>query len=102
MTAHTKHCKQMRQPCPQPYRCANGCYSTPHDRAAAEHFSQDFHADPSYPVASFDGFWTWLSDAVGTFASVNDLFNHEPPGWGRAYLVCIFGAVGFGLYRYFF
>lgn len=22
----SKHCTQLRQPCPQPMRCANGCY----------------------------------------------------------------------------
>lgn len=75
---------------------------TAHDRAAAEHFSQDFHAEPSYPVVQFNGFWTWLADALGTFTAVGALFNHEPPGLFRAYLVAIFGAVGYGLTRYFF
>jgi hypothetical protein len=103
---HSKFCPVSHQECDTAYRCGPGCYATPpqdaHDRATAAYVSRDFHAEPDSPVVSFDSFWLWLSGVVGTFIAIGALFNHEPPGLYRAYLVCIFSAVAYGLYRYFF
>lgn len=61
----TKRCPILRQPCPQPHQCGNGCFAgtdedDAHARATAAYVSRDFHRDSGYPVVGFDAFIDWL------------------------------------------
>lgn len=72
----TKHCNTLRQPCTQPWQCANGCYATPLEQTNCDGSAAE--VTPTRP---------WHS---------------EPRGLRLPFLIAAAVGAGFGVYRYFF
>lgn len=76
---HTKHCPLLRQVCPEPFVCGNGCQVVKRDA-------------PDLPVVMFDKPYQWLSD----------LFFTTVYAAGVVSCIAVIGlAVGYFYARYF-